>query len=174
MRLTLDQVTLPNGAQAEFEIVHHPGGAGVVAIDADGRVCLLRQYRPALDEWLWEIPAGKLDPGETPLTTATRELEEEAGVQAKHWQSLGKVVSSPGVFTEVVHLFLARDLTHVSANAEAHEAFEVHWLPFDEALQCARDGRYVDGKTIIALLRAENFVQQDQKQTDGLREIGSA
>jgi ADP-ribose pyrophosphatase len=158
VRLTLEQVRLPNGAQAEFEIVHHPGGAGVVAIDSDNRVCLLRQYRPALREWLWEIPAGKLDPGETPLTTATRELEEEAGVRAKQWQSLGKVISSPGVFTEAVHLFLARDLTHVAANAEAHEAFEVHWLPFAEALQSARDGDYTDGKTIIALLRAASVV----------------
>lgn len=160
MRLTLDQVTLPNGAQAEFEIVHHPGGAGVVAIDTNDRVCLLRQYRYAMGDWLWEIPAGKLDPGETPLTTATRELEEEAGVRAQHWQSLGKVVSSPGVFTEVVHLYLARGLTHVSANAEAHEAFEVHWLPFADALQHAQSGEYVDGKTVIALLRAVHLLEQ--------------
>lgn len=154
IRLTLEQVKLPNGAQAEFEIVHHPGGAAAVAIDADNKVCLLRQYRHALREWLWEIPAGKLDPGESPLTTATRELEEEAGVRANSWESLGKVVSSPGVFTEAVHLFLARDLTHVAANAEAHEAFEVHWLPFAEALTRAQNGEYTDGKTVIALLRA--------------------
>ena len=157
MRLTLDQVTLPNGAQAEFEIVHHPGGAGVVAIDGDDKVCLLRQYRYALGDWLWEIPAGKLDPGETPLATATRELEEEAGVRAATWKPLGKVVSSPGVFTEVVHLYLARGLTHVAANAEAHEAFEVHWVPFVEALQRAQNGELLDGKTIIALLRAGNI-----------------
>jgi len=144
VRLALEQVTLPNGAQAEFEIVHHPGGAGVVAIDAD----------PAMADWLWEIPAGKLDPGESPLATATRELQEEAGVRAQDWQTLGKVVSSPGVFTEVVHLFLARTLTQVGASAEAHEAFEVHWLPFDEAVSHARDGRYEDGKTVIGLLRA--------------------
>ncbi len=153
VRLALEQVTLPNGAQAEFEIVHHPGGAGVVAIDADNKVCLLRQYRHAMGGWLWEIPAGKLDPGETPLATAMRELEEEAGVRAEDWQSLGKVVSSPGVFTEVVHLFLAHGLTHVAMNAEAHEAFEVHWLPFPAALERAQNGEYVDGKTVIALLR---------------------
>jgi len=154
VRLALEQVTLPNGAQVEFEIVHHPGGAGVVTIDADDRVCLLRQYRPAMRDWLWEIPAGKLDPGESPLVTATRELQEEAGVRAQDWQSLGKVVSSPGVFTEVVHLFLARTLAQVEASAEAHEAFEVHWLPFAEAVSHARDGRYEDGKTVIGLLRA--------------------
>ena len=151
--LFLEQVTLPNGAVAELEIVRHPGGAAVVALDSEKRVCLLRQYRHAAGGWLWELPAGKLDPGEPPLATAQRELQEEAGLHAARWEALGKIISSPGVFTEGVHLFLARDLSRVSANAEAHEVFEVHWVPWAEALARARTGEITDAKTLAGLFR---------------------
>ena len=154
IRLTLDTVQLPNGAIAELEIVHHPGGAAVVALDAGGRVCLLRQYRHAAGGWLWELPAGKLDGGEAPLLCAQRELEEEAGMQAGDWQALGKIMSSPGVFTEVIHLFLARTLTAVPARAEDHEVIEVHWFPWSEALHMAQAGEIEDAKTLAGLLRA--------------------
>src|SRR5262245_65968690 len=81
--VTVDDVTLPNGHRASLEIVHHPGGAGVVAIDAQGRVCLLRQYRHAVGGYLWEVPDGKLEPNEPPMTTAQRELVEAAGMEAR-------------------------------------------------------------------------------------------
>lgn len=155
--LYLEHVTLPNGAVAELEIVRHPGGAAVVALDSENRVCLLRQYRHAAGGWLWELPAGKLDPGESPLATAQRELQEEAGLRAARWEPLGKIISSPGVFTEIVHLFLARDLSGVLANAEAHEVFEVHWVPFVQALAQARTGEITDAKTLVGLFRADKF-----------------
>lgn len=154
IELSLENVTLPNGALAELEIVHHPGGAAVVALDHDNRVCLLRQYRHATGGWLWELPAGKLDAGEPPLSTAQRELEEEAGLRADRWEPLGNIISSPGVFTEVVHLFLARTLRSVPANTEAHEVLEVHWVPFAEALVRAREGGITDAKTVVGLFRA--------------------
>lgn len=157
--LFLEQVTLPNGASAEFEIVRHPGGAAVVALDGENRVCLLRQYRHAVGGWLWELPAGKLDAGEAPLTTAQRELQEEAGVQAGHWEPLGKIVSSPGVFTEVVHLFLARELRAMPAGAEPHEVFEVHWVPCAQALAQARSGEITDAKTLAGLFRAREWCE---------------
>src|SRR5882762_1110413 len=91
--VTTDEVVLPNGYRAELEVVHHPGGAAVVAIDAQERVCLLRQYRYVADGWIWELPAGKLEPNEPPLETAKRELIEEAGTSARHWESLGTVFS---------------------------------------------------------------------------------
>ena len=152
--LTLDQVRLPNGSEAEFEIVHHPGGAAVVAVDPHNRVCLLHQYRYAVDEWLWELPAGKRDHGEAPEVTAARELREEAGIIAGRWRSLGRMISSPGVFTEVVHLYLATDLTLGADAVERHEVFERHWIDLDEAVRCAEAGQYSDAKTVIGLLRA--------------------
>lgn len=154
IRLTLDSVTLPNGATAELEIVHHPGGTAIVALDADHRVCLLRQYRHAAGGWVWELPAGKLEAGEAPQLTAQRELAEEAGMTAQRWDSLGKVVSSPGVFTEVIHLYLARDLMPGAAQHEAHEVIEVHWLPWREVLARAERGEIEDAKTLAGLLRA--------------------
>ena len=153
--VTLDRVCLPNGRETEFEVVHHPGGAAVVAVDQRQRVCLLRQYRYAFDDWLWELPAGKRDHGEDPAVTARRELREETGVQAGNWQSLGHVHSSPGVFTEVVHLYLARELEFGGDAVEAHEVFERHWISLAEAIGHAESGAYSDAKTVIGLLRAQ-------------------
>jgi len=157
--LDVEAVTLPNGEEIELEIVRHPGGAAVVAVDNQGRVCLLRQYRHAAGGWLWELPAGKLEPDEPPLATAQRELAEEAGVGAVEWVSLGTVVSSPGVFTEVVHLFLARELSPAAANREHGELFEVTWTPMPEACHRALAGGIVDAKTVVGLLRAESWLR---------------
>ncbi len=157
--LYLEQIALPNGVLAELEIVRHPGGAAVVAIDVENRICLLRQYRHAAGGWIWELPAGKLDPGEAPLVTAQRELEEEAGLCAQRWEPLGKIISSPGVFTEVVHLFLAWGLTQGVKNNEVHELIEVHWLPFTEALAWAYAGEITDAKTLVGLFRAQKIME---------------
>jgi len=140
-------------------VVRHPGGAAVVAVDAGQRVCLLRQYRYVAGGWLWELPAGKLEPAEPPLSTARRELVEEAGVSAAHWQSLGTVLSSPGVFSEVLHLFLATELRAVPAAHEQAEVIEVHWMPFEEACRWALDGTLRDAKSVIGLLRARHALE---------------
>jgi ADP-ribose pyrophosphatase len=151
--LDVENVRLPNGHLATLEIVGHPGGAAVVALNSGGEVCLLRQYRHVAGGWLWEIPAGKLD-GKTPDATARAELAEEAGCAASDWQSLGHVVSSPGVFREVVHLYLARGLTPVAAAPEREEVFEVSWVPLAQAVERALRGDIVDAKSVVALLRA--------------------
>src|SRR3984957_13087240 len=93
--VTVDDVPRPNGRQTALEVVHHPGGAAVVAINDLQQVCLLRQYRYVAGGWIWELPAGKLEPAEPPATTARRELTEEAGVVATDWQELGTMLSSP-------------------------------------------------------------------------------
>lgn len=158
LTLNLERVTLPNGRVAELEIAHHPGGATIVAVDAQNRVCLLRQFRHAAAGWVWELPAGKIDNREPPLETARRELEEEAGATAASWQSLGDYLSSPGVFTEVVHLFLATGLTRFPPRPEEHEVFEVHWLPFRDVLRMAHSGELRDGKSLVAVFRASRHV----------------
>jgi ADP-ribose pyrophosphatase len=144
----------PNGRRVDVEIVRHPGGAAVVAIDTEAQVCLLRQYRHAFRDWLWELPAGRIDRGEQPVATARRELAEETGVRAADWSSLGTVMPTPGFCNEVVHLFLARDLTRAPAALEADELLEVHWVEFDTAVARALSGEWSDSKTVIALLRA--------------------
>lgn len=154
VQLDIESITMPNGVPVELEIVRHPGGAAIVALDSDDRVCLLRQYRHAAGGWLWELPAGKLEPDEAPAITATRELIEEAGLQASCWETLGKFIATPGFCDEVIHLFLARDLTEVAAQPEAHELFEVHWIPFATALDQVYDGTIVDAKTMLGLTLA--------------------
>jgi ADP-ribose pyrophosphatase len=152
--LGIEQVDLPGGPTLMLEIVRHPGGAGSLALDGRGCVCLVRQYRHAAGGWIWEIPAGKLDPGEEPLTTAQRELEEEAGLRAASWVSLGSMLSTPGFCDELLHMFLARDLTTVPANTEEHELIEVHWVSFEQALNWAYSGEIRDAKTLVAIFRA--------------------
>jgi 8-oxo-dGTP pyrophosphatase MutT (NUDIX family) len=154
IQLGIESITMPNGVPVELEIVRHPGGAAVVALDERERVCLLRQYRHAAGGWLWELPAGKLEPGEPAQTTATRELAEEAGLQATRWESLGRLIATPGFCDEIIHLFLARDLTEVKAEPEEHELFEAHWIPFATALEQVYDGTIIDAKTMLGLTLA--------------------
>jgi len=154
IRVSIDTVDLPNGVRLPLEIVRHPGGAAVVAIDAQERVCLLRQFRHAAGGYIHELPAGKLEPDEAPEITARRELVEEAGMSAGHFESLGEYFSSPGVFTEVIHLYLATDLTPAASAPEAGEVFQVEWWPLAEAVARARSGELKDAKTIIGILQA--------------------
>jgi 8-oxo-dGTP pyrophosphatase MutT (NUDIX family) len=152
--VNVETVKLPNGHVADLEIIHHPGGAAIVAIDEQRRVCLIRQFRHAASGWIWELPAGKLEPAEPPLETARRELVEEAGRTAQSWDYLGPYVSSPGVFTEIVHLYLAQGLSSATMSHEAAEVIEVHWIDLEEACGRALNGDINDGKSALGLLRA--------------------
>jgi ADP-ribose pyrophosphatase len=154
IRVSVDTVDLPNGVRLPLEIVRHPGGAAIVAIDAQDRVCLLRQYRHAAGGYIYELPAGKLEPDEPPDVTARRELVEEASVSAGRFESLGQYFSSPGVFTEVIHLYLATELSPAAGSPESGEVFQVEWWPIAEAVARAQGGDLQDAKTIIGILRA--------------------
>lgn len=152
--LGLEAVRLPDGGRLDLEVVRHPGGAAVVALNDAGQVCLLRQYRHAAGGWLWELPAGKLEAGETALTTAQRELEEEAGVRATSWLALAQVLTTPGFCDEVIHLFLATQLHEVPSRHQAHECIEVHWRGLADAIGMAGRGEIRDAKTLLGLFYA--------------------
>jgi len=154
IHVSIDTVDLPNGVRIPLEVVRHPGGAAVVAIDTDDRVCLLRQYRHAAGGYIHELPAGKLEPNEPPEVTVRRELTEEAALTAARWESLGAHFSSPGVFTEVIHLYLATELSPATAAPEFDEVFQVEWWPMAQAVKRALNGELTDAKTIIGILRA--------------------
>jgi 8-oxo-dGTP pyrophosphatase MutT (NUDIX family) len=160
LQLGIETLTLPNGETLDLEIVRHPGGAAVVAVDERQHVCLLRQYRHASGGWLWELPAGKLEADEKPQTTAKRELLEEAGIEAGQWQTLGDILVTPGFCDEVIHLFLAHELTHLTAQPQPHEVIEVHWIPFEEALARVFNGTLRDAKTMIGLTLAEKQIRR--------------
>lgn len=150
--LVREEQCLPNGRVAWFEIVRHPGGAAVLPILADGRVVLIRQFRPAIGRALLEIPAGRLEPGEAPEACAVRELQEETGHVAGRVIPLGSTLSSAGYCDERIHLFAAFDLTETASNPEPDECIEVVTFSLDEALAMAADGRIDDAKTQLALL----------------------
>lgn len=154
-----DRLRFANGQEYDIDMIRHPGAAAIVAVDAQRRICLVRQYRHGVEDFLWEIPAGKLDHGEPPQSAAIRELAEEAGVSAGHWESLGVFLPAPGLITERVHLFLAMRLTKGQASPESDEELELQWLPLEEAMRMVVDGRLDDGKTALALVRAHGRLQ---------------
>ena len=150
-----ERLKYSNGQVYEIDFVRHPGAAAVVAVDDAGRVCLVRQYRHGIADFLWEIPAGKLDKGEAPEVCAVRELAEETGVMARRWTPLGLYVPAPGIFSEVIHLYLARDLDVGTPKPDADEELELDWLPLGEAIERVLKGELNDGKTALALVRAQ-------------------
>ena len=137
-----------------YQIVRHPGGVGVLPLHNDGTVTLIRQLRPAADAFMLELPAGRLGHGEDPAQCGLRELAEETGLTAARLVPLGLLYTSPGVFDEIIHLYLAMELTQGEATPEAYEEIETVRLPLAEAVQMALDERISDGKTIAALFRA--------------------
>ncbi len=141
-----------------YQVVRHPGGVAVLPLHDDGTVTLIRQLRPAVDAFLLEVPAGRLHPGEPPAECGARELGEETGLAAEELVPLGSFLPSPGVFDERIHLFLGRGLSQGEAKPEAYEEIETVRIPFGEAFRLARGGGIDDGKTIVALLRARDFL----------------
>ena len=162
IKLDSDRIRYPDGSEAEVDIVRHPGASAIVPFlsDPEGddpQVLLLRQYRYAADGYLYEIPAGRLDPGETPADCAARELKEETGCTAKQMEPLITMVTTPGFTDERIHLFMATDLTHGDAAREADEFADVIVMRLSEALELIQRGEIVDGKTALGILYAAGF-----------------
>jgi ADP-ribose diphosphatase len=146
-----DRVRLPDGAPAEREYVVHPGAALIVPVLDDGRFVLERQYRYPVGRVMLEFPAGKVDPGETTLATAQRELVEEAGYSARQWHTLCTIHPQIGYSTEVIDVFVATGLTHVGAQLDDGEFLDVVLLSEAELLAAFDRGAFTDGKSIAAL-----------------------
>lgn len=148
-----EAVPLRDGGETRFDIVKHPGGAVIAAVNEQDEICLLKQWRHAVQATIWEFPAGCLEPNEPPLLTAQRELEEEAGVTAQNWLSLGTIYPSVGFCNEVLHLFIARNLSIGERHLDAAEQLEPVWLPIKEAIELANKNIIQDAKTLALLLR---------------------
>ena len=157
--VSTERLRYAGGREHDLDFVRHPGASAVVAVDVAGRVCVVRQYRHGVMDFLWEIPAGKLDKGEPPQICAVRELAEETGVSASRWTALGTFLPAPGIFTEVIHLYLAQDLTMGAAAPDADEELEVQWLPLRDAIGMVLRGEWNDGKSAVGLLRAQYHLQ---------------
>jgi ADP-ribose diphosphatase len=152
VRLRIERVHLPNDTEVDLELVDHRDAAAVAAVDDAGRVTLIHQYRYAAGGWLWELPAGLVDGGETPAACAARELREEVGLTARELRPLGAVFSTPGFCNERVHLFLAHGAEPGDHAREHDEVIdEVRAVPLADALAMVRRGEITDAKTIAGL-----------------------
>ncbi len=159
IKLTLDTVICPNGAQAKREIVRHPGGVGVVPVDEDGYVYMVRQYRIPYDEIILEIPAGKLDKGEDIAAAAARELREETGLRAEKLQFMGEFYPSVGFCDERLRMFLATGLSQGETDLDEDEFVDLEKLHIDKLFEMIMNNEIKDGKTIAALLKARELLR---------------
>lgn len=155
-----DQVRLPNGQQSQREYVVHPGAVVVVPQLPNGCIIFERQFRYPLHQVFIELPAGKIDAGEDVLVTGQRELQEETGYTAQHWVKLGLVHPCIGYSNEVIHIYLAQQLTAGQHQRDDDEALEVFELSLAECMQMIVNGEITDGKTIVAMLLAEKYLAQ--------------
>jgi ADP-ribose pyrophosphatase len=152
LSLDVDEVEEPGGIRAVREVVRHSGSVAALAVHDDGRVVLVRQYRYAVDEAVWELPAGRLDPGESAAAGARRELEEEAGLAAQRLEPLSVFYTTPGFCDETMHVFRATELAPVPPRPEADERLELKTCSLEEAREMIRRGEVREGKTLVALL----------------------
>lgn len=155
LHIRRDTVELPNGAQAFREVVDHPGGVCVLALDGENRVLLVSQFRYPYQEVLRELPAGKLERGEDPRQAAIRELKEETGAEAGSFSSLGELYPSPGYCGEIIRMYLAQDLRFGETHLDEDEFLNLERIPFDRLVEQVLSGEIRDAKTIAAVLKAK-------------------
>ena len=156
IKVTLDEAELPNGKLAGREVVYHPGGVCVLALDEEGNVPLVRQFRYPIQRLLLELPAGKLDKqAEDQLEAAKRELSEETGLEAEEWTYLGSMLVSPGFCDEKVHMYLARGLKRLEQHLDEDEFLNVEYMSYDRLLAQVMDGTVEDAKTVAATLKTK-------------------
>ena len=152
LSLDVDEVQEPGNIVATREVVRHQGSVAALPVHDDGRIVLIRQYRYAGDQVLWEIPAGRLELREDPKTGASRELEEEVGLRAGRLEPWAEAFTTPGFCDEILYLFRASDLEAIPPRPEADEQIEIRVMPLEDAKRLVRAGEIRDAKTLLALL----------------------
>lgn len=155
--ITRDVALDPDGFEIKRLIIQHPGSAVVMPVDAKNNILLVRQYRLPARAKLWELPAGKIDPGETALQAAKRELMEETGCRAKKWKKIGEFYPSPGFLAEKMTIYLAQDLTEGEATPMDDERIEKKWFAAREVDKMVETGKVIDAKTTIGFLRWKRY-----------------
>ena len=153
VRLRRDTVELENGKQTFREVIDHPGGVSILAMDEEGKIFFVRQFRYPFGRMLLELPAGKLEPGEDPADSGRRELREETGCTAGRFVPMGKLIPTCAYDTEVIHLFFASELTRGEQDLDENEFLSVERYTLDEALQMGLDGESIDASAQIGLLK---------------------
>lgn len=151
LRLTVHDVELPNGRRGTREVVEHSDSVCIVPVDGEMKVVMVRQFRYPVGKTLWELPAGKQDEGEDPLTCAVRELEEETGFRASEWEKLATFYTTPGFCTEMMTLFLARGLVEGATRPDSDEFIRVERVPLREVAGWIRTGVVLDAKTMVGI-----------------------
>jgi ADP-ribose pyrophosphatase len=156
--LSRENITLENGTTIDLDIIRHPGASAVVALPRKNTILMLEQYRHAVGGFIWEIPAGTLSSGETPLECAKRELIEETGFSGRGWEKLGEITPLPGYSDERIHIFLATGLVPARQNLDSDEVLRVHEMKLQTALDMIHNGAIQDSKTISGLIMASHRV----------------
>jgi len=166
--LVREKVALENGVTVDLDIIRHPGAAAMVPLTENNTLLMIRQYRHAMGGFIWEIPAGTLDPDETPLECANRELVEETGYSADTWHKLGEITPVPGYSDERIHIFCAMDLSPAIQHLDRDEILKVHEVPFHEAVRMIERGEIGDAKTISGLFMARLWMNHGLDASSGL------
>lgn len=159
LHITLDEIELPNGKKSKREVVNHPGGVTVAALDEENNLLFVRQFRYPYKEVVLELPAGKLEKGSTPLENGKRELMEETGAEGYSYISLGQLYPSPGYTSEIIHLYACKIKSQGSSNPDDGEFLNVEKIPLDKAVEMVLNNQIPDAKTQVAVLKTAMLIK---------------
>lgn len=159
LHITLDEIELPNGKKSRREVVNHPGGVTVAALDDENNLLFVRQFRYPYKEVVLELPAGKLEKGSTPLENGKRELMEETGAEGYSYISLGQLYPSPGYTSEIIHLYACKVKSQGSSNPDDGEFLNVEKIPLDKAVEIVLNNQIPDAKTQVAVLKTAMLIK---------------
>lgn len=163
MHVFKDEAILPDSSTGRREWIQHPGACAVVPMFGNGDCVLIQQFRYPAQQLFWEVPAGKIDVDEDPLSTASRELEEETGYRAEQLTYIGHFYPAIGYADEIIHIYLAEGLTQGAQNTDQDEFLSIYRVPFEEALSMIDSGEINDAKTISSIIRVQGFLKQQKK-----------